>query len=153
MLETNPQRPVRGRQSDAELVTEARSAVPPASEAFNELVRRYQRMVYALALSLVRPDDADDVAQEAFLRAFRNLDLLADPAKFAVWLRRITFGVAIDHVRADRARSRSGTSSLTGPPSDELAIPEPADESPSPLQRIERDEVTSRVRAALDRLP
>jgi DNA-directed RNA polymerase specialized sigma24 family protein len=36
-------------------------------------------MVYALALSLVRPADVDDVAQDAFLRAFRNLDLLADP--------------------------------------------------------------------------
>jgi len=73
-------------------------------------MRRYQRMVYALALSLVRPDDVDDVAQDAFLRAFRNLDLLADPAKFGVWLRRITFGVAIDHVRTDRARARPVTS-------------------------------------------
>jgi RNA polymerase sigma-70 factor, ECF subfamily len=48
-------------------------------------------MVYAVALSLVQSADADDVAQDAFLRAFRNLDLLADPAKFGVWLRRITF--------------------------------------------------------------
>ena len=64
MLETNPQGPVRGRQSDAELVADARGAMPPASEAFNELVRRYQRMVYALALSLVRSDDADDVVVE-----------------------------------------------------------------------------------------
>ena len=62
-------------------------------------------MVYALALSLVRPSDVDDVVQDAFLRAFRNLDLLADPTRFGVWLRRITFGVAIDHVRADRARN------------------------------------------------
>src|SRR5919107_4970670 len=92
-------------QTDADLVAQARGNVTPAGQAFNELVRRYQRMVYALALSLVQPDDADDVAQDAFLRAFRNLDLLADPAKFGVWLRRITFGVAIDHVRASRARS------------------------------------------------
>jgi RNA polymerase sigma factor (sigma-70 family) len=153
MLETNPNGPVRGRQSDAELVADARGAMPPASEAFNELVRRYQRMVYALALSLVRSDDADDVAQEAFLRAFRNLDLLADPAKFGVWLRRITFGVAIDHVRADRARGQTTSALVSGGAGDQPAIPEPADEAPSPLQRIERDEVTTRVRAALDRLP
>ena len=153
MLETNPRGPVRGRQSDAELVADARGTMPPANEAFNELVRRYQRMVYALALSLVRSDDADDVAQEAFLRAFRNLDLLADPAKFGVWLRRITFGVAIDHVRADRARGQTTSALVPGGAGDQPAIPEPADEAPSPLQRIERDEVASRVRAALDRLP
>ena len=134
-------------------MAEARGNLPPGGDAFNELVRRYQRMVYALALSLVRPDDADDVAQDAFLRAFRNLDLLADPAKFGVWLRRITFGVAIDHVRADRARGRAGAYKLTGPIGDESAIPEQADDAPSPLQRIERDEVAGRVRAAMDRLP
>ena len=124
MLETNPQGPVRGRQSDAELVADARGAIPPASEAFNELVRRYQRMVYALALSLVRSDDADDVAQEAFLRAFRNLDLLANPAKFGVWLRRITFGVAIDHIRANRARSQTTSALVPGDTGGQPAIPE-----------------------------
>jgi DNA-directed RNA polymerase specialized sigma24 family protein len=59
-------------------VAEAHVAVPAAADAFDELVRRYQRMVYALALSLVRPDDADDVA----------------------------LGVAVDHVRANQARGR-----------------------------------------------
>ena len=111
-------------------------------------------MVYALALSLCRADDADDVAQEAFLRAFRNLDLLADPNRFGVWLRRITFGVAIDHVRADRAR-RSVAIAQT-PRTDEdddLTAVELPDSGPSPLQQLERDEVTARVIAALDRLP
>jgi len=61
-------------------------------------------MVYALAASLVQPADVDDVVQNAFLRAFRNLDMLADPAKFGVWLRRIAFGASIDHVRAERSR-------------------------------------------------
>lgn len=108
-------------------------------------------MVYALTLSLVRPADADDVAQEAFLRAFRNLDVLADPARFGVWLRRITFGVAIDHVRADRANGGS-----TVPLDDEgSADPVAAlvDPDPSPLQRLERGEVVGRVLAALERLP
>src|SRR5215218_6628264 len=140
MLETNPQRPVRGRQSDAELVTEARGAVAPASEAFNELVRRYQRMVYALTLSLVRPDDADDVAQDAFLRAFRNLDLLADPAKFGVWLRRITFGAAIDHVRAERSRQSRTTSLTWGDEADETMMIDPPSPVPSALDRMAEQE-------------
>ncbi len=140
------------RQTDAELVAEARAGATLAGDAFGELVRRYQRMVYALTLSLVRPTDADDVAQEAFLRAFRNLDLLADPARFGVWLRRVTFGVAIDHVRADRARSTPtvplGESEASADPVTELADP-----GPSPLERLERGEIVSRVLAALERLP
>src|SRR5688572_19234831 len=62
--------------TDAELVSVARESEGTAGAAFGELVRRYQRMVYALAASLVRPSDAEDVVQETFLRAFRNLDLL-----------------------------------------------------------------------------
>ena len=126
--------------------------VTSANDAFGELVRRYQRMVYALTLSLVRAADADDVAQEAFLRAFRNLDLLADPARFGVWLRRITFGVAIDHVRADRT---NGTSIVPFNDTETSADPAAglADPGPSPLQRLEHEEVVNRVLAALERLP
>lgn len=108
-------------------------------------------MVYALTLSLVRPADADDVAQEAFLRAFRNLDLLADPARFGVWLRRITFGVAIDHVRADRAKGAPIVALDDENSADTVAAL--ADPDPSPLQRLERGEVVGRVLAALERLP
>ena len=140
------------RQSDAELVRLARAGGPSAGDAFGALVRRYQRMVYALALSLVRTSDADDVAQEAFLRAFRNLDLLADPSKFGVWLRRITFGVAIDHVRADRTRNGSVVAAGEREHSiDPLGdVPDP---SPSPLDRVQRREVVNSVLAALERMP
>ena len=144
------------RQTDAALVAVARSGAGAASASFGELVRRYQRMVYALALSLVRDSDADDVAQEAFIAAFRNLDLLADPTRFGVWLRRITFGVAIDHVRAERARTARLVETTEN--GDETAASrghemEPPDPEPSPLARLERLEIAERVLAALDRLP
>jgi RNA polymerase sigma factor (sigma-70 family) len=109
-------------------------------------------MVYALTLSLVRPADADDVAQEAFLRAFRNLDLLADPARFGVWLRRITFGVAIDHVRADRTKGASIVP-LDDAENSADSVAGLVDPGPSPLQQLEHGEVVSRVLAALERLP
>jgi RNA polymerase sigma factor (sigma-70 family) len=140
------------RQSDSELVAEARAGRGTAGEAFGELVRRYQRMVYALALSLVRASDADDVAQEAFLRAFRNLDLLADPSRFGVWLRRITFGVAIDHVRADRARNGSIVTAGEREDSGDALVEVP-DPTPSPLDRVEQREVVASVLAALERMP
>ena len=143
---------IADRQTDAELVVRGRAGTTSADEAFRELVRRYQRMVYALTLSLVRPADADDVAQEAFIRAFRNLDLLADPSRFGVWLRRITFGVAIDHVRADRTPSTSivPLEGAENPMDSGVGLVDPG---PSPLERLEHGEVVSRVLAALERLP
>jgi RNA polymerase sigma-70 factor, ECF subfamily len=137
--------------SDAYLVTAARSA-DGDERAFAELVRRYQRMVYAVALSLVRSADADDVAQDAFLRAFRNLDLLADPAKFGVWLRRITFGAAIDHVRAERSRHARTTSLTPDDDTDEATIDVPSP-TPSALDRLAEQETVRRVLDALDRMP
>ena len=143
---------ITDRQTDAELVARARAGPPRADDAFAELVRRYQRMVYALTLSLVRPADVDDVAQEAFLRAFRNLDLLADPSRFGVWLRRITFGVAIDHVRADRTHGTAVVPLEDVEHSTDAAVGL-MDPGPSPLERLEHGEVVSRVLAALERLP
>ena len=136
--------------SDADLVIAARDATAAGGEAFGELVRRYQRMVYAVALSLVQPADADDVAQDAFLRAFRNLDLLADPTKFGVWLRRITFGVAIDHVRAERSRASNSVELDDGGGDESASVPS---DDPSPLDQIQQRETVSRVIAALDRMP
>ena len=145
--------------SDADLIAAARSAgdIADAGDALGSLVTRHQRMVYALALSLVRePADARDVVQEAFLRAFRNLDLLADPSRFAVWLRRIAFGVSIDHVRAERARldrlTRGGDGGIfEAAGGDDLDTV--ADGRPSPLEQVELMETTERVLAELDRLP
>ena len=131
--------------TDAELVAAARNSSQERDAAFRALVQRYQPTVYAVALSLVRPEDADDVAQDAFIRAFKNLDVLADPSRFGVWLRRITFGVSIDHVRADRARldRLDDQTDLATAPDTDL----------DPLQRVERKEVASRVLAALERMP
>ena len=81
-------------KSDAELVHLARAG---NRDAYDELIRRYQHSIWGLACLLVHdPFEAEDMAQEAFLRAWRNLDLLSDSAKFGAWLRRIVFGVSVD---------------------------------------------------------
>ena len=131
--------------ADAELVVAVRGASPDRESAFRTLVHRYQPMVYAVALSLVQPSDVDDVAQDAFLRAFQNLDLLADPSRFGVWLRRITFGVSIDHVRAESAR--------LGRLDDQTDLADAPDVDLDPLAQVEQNEIASRVLAALDRMP
>jgi len=64
-------------------------------EAFYELVRPYERMVYATAISIVRnPADAEEVAQEAVLKAFSNLPGFRGEAKFSTWLVQITYNEA-----------------------------------------------------------
>jgi RNA polymerase sigma factor (sigma-70 family) len=131
---------------DAELVALARSG---DSRAFEELVRRYERATRALAYALVRDSaEAEDLTQEAFLRAFRNLDLLVDPEKFAPWLHRVTFGVCIDWVRTFRPELyRLETAA------DESATLAAPSGGPSPLEHVERLELTDRVMRALAALP
>ncbi len=68
--------------------------------AFEDLVRRYDRDVLRLALNLVhRPEDARDVYQEGFLRAYRNLHRFRSECSFYTWLYRIVTNVALDHLR------------------------------------------------------
>ena len=60
-------------------------------EAFGALVERYQGLVYGLAFHLVRDlADAEDLAQEAFVKAYQNLDRLEHPDRFVAWMKRIT---------------------------------------------------------------
>src|SRR3569832_1860948 len=60
-------------------------------DSFNQLVLRWERPIYALAYRVIgREDDARDVCQEAFLRAFRSLPKFKGQAKFSSWLYRIT---------------------------------------------------------------
>jgi len=127
----------------AGLVDEARRG---SARARDELVRRHQREIVVLAASLVNDaTEAEDLAQEAFIRAFRNLDLLVDPSRYGAWLRRIAVGVSIDWLRTFRPALYRGWSDA-----DEEAV---ASGELSPLDRILRSEIVERVRAALDALP
>lgn len=88
-------------QSDAELVQEI---LDGRTEAFAELVRRYERSVRAAAMSIVRkPDAADDVAQEAFVRAWQQLANLRNPKVFGIWLIRITRRCAVDSLKKQQS--------------------------------------------------
>src|SRR5467141_51126 len=72
-------------------------------EAFYELVRPYERAVFLAALSLVKNDaDAEEVAQEAILKAFKNLSRFREEAKFSTWLIQISINEAKMKLRKDR---------------------------------------------------
>jgi len=73
--------------------------------AFEEIVRRHQRRVYGVALRIVRSHAvADDVTQEAFLRAWRSLERFDVARPFAPWICRIAANLAVNHVRSPVAR-------------------------------------------------
>jgi RNA polymerase sigma-70 factor (ECF subfamily) len=82
---------------DSELVAQARAG---DESALSELYRRHERRVYNLALrTLGNPWDAADVAQETFIKAFRNLGSFKGEARFGTWLHRIAVNAAYDHLR------------------------------------------------------
>ena len=86
--------------TDEELVARSRGG---DLDSFNQLVLRWERPIYALAYRTIgREEDARDVAQETFLRAFRALGGFKGEAKFSSWLYRITLNLCRDWMRRER---------------------------------------------------
>ena len=86
--------------TDEELV--ARS-IGGDTQSFNELILRWERPIYALAYRTIgREEDARDVCQETFLRAFRALPGFRGQAKFSSWLYRIALNLCRDWIRRER---------------------------------------------------
>ncbi len=86
--------------TDEELVTRSRGG---DVDSFNQLVLRWERPIYALAYRVIgREEDARDVAQETFLRAFRALPGFKGQAKFSSWLYRIALNLCRDWIRRQR---------------------------------------------------
>lgn len=120
--------------------------------AFEQLVLLYQKRVYNLALRMVQnPDDAFDLSQEAFLKAWKNLPNLKADAAFSTWLFRLTSNECIDFLR--RAK-RQKTVSLTVESDDDgevqLDMPDPA---PGPEESVVRAEDQALLQKAMDALP
>jgi len=120
---------------------------------FHDLIRPYERSVYIMALSLLHNEaDAEDAAQEAFLKAFRNLARFRGEAKFSTWLISIALNEA-------RSRLRSGKNvkieSLDEPPDDQGRV-SPAllrDWREIPSEALERQELRLLLQQAVTDLP
>src|SRR5678816_3889080 len=86
--------------TDEELVALSRGG---DADSFNQLVLRWERPIYALAYRVIgREEDARDVCQETFLRAFRALNGFRGQAKFSSWLYRIALNLCRDWMRRER---------------------------------------------------
>lgn len=125
------------------LVEAARTGSRPA---FDELVRRTYDDTYTLAFRLLgHEEDARDVTQETYLRAFRSLEGFRGEAQFSTWLYRITANCASSHLRR---RSRHRHEELT----DSLAVVDP-DVSHDPQLRVDAGALRAELLQALRRLP
>ena len=137
------------RQEELEIVQRVLSG---DTEAFEALVLEHQNKVYSLALRMVgNEEDARDMAQEAFIRAYGSLAGFRGDSKFSVWLYRLTSNICIDFLRS---RGKKRTVSMTwagdeGEDAGELEIP---DETWSPENQLERSLTRESVRRGLESL-
>lgn len=120
-------------------------------EAFAQLVTAYEKQVYNLCLRMSgNPEDARDLAQEAFLKAWRGLQFYKSESSFSTWLYRLTTNVCIDFLRQKKRRP---TVSLTQDDDwedgQELDIP---DAAPTPEERLLHQETGQAVRQAMEQL-
>jgi len=110
-------------------------------EAFSGLVERYQRDVYRLCYRYVNNHyDASDMAQEAFLKAFRALPSFRGDSSFSTWLYRIAVNTCLNFRQSRRALHEPLTDALP-------------DLQPPVAERIEEGERAAQVRAAVAKLP
>jgi RNA polymerase sigma-70 factor (ECF subfamily) len=92
--------PQAAQRSDSELIREAQTG---SHRAFEELVRRYSERAYRAAYRVLRdPQRAEDVLQEALLKAYRSLRCFENRSSFYTWLYRITVNLALDRQRREK---------------------------------------------------
>lgn len=133
--------------TDEELV--ARS-ISGDADSFNQLVLRWERPIYALAYRTIgREEEARDVCQETFLRAYRALPRFRGQAKFSSWLYRIALNLCRDWIRRERRAP------MLQPPEDvdlmDLAVSTEPSESIEDL--VARRDLTRLVEQAMEQLP
>jgi RNA polymerase sigma-70 factor (ECF subfamily) len=137
-----------GAQDDQSLVAACRAG---HTEAFGVLVRRYQDRLYPTIMRLLgSPEDAQDVLQDAFVRAFEKLDQFQGESSFYTWIYRIAVNLALSGRRSRKHRSYLGPSPGGAR---ESVVDQPDDSADAdPLSVLERHEREALVEAALSRL-
>jgi RNA polymerase sigma-70 factor (ECF subfamily) len=137
----------RMEESDADALAQARAG---DSDGFRALVERHSRGMFRLAYRMTSNEqDAEDVVQEAFLRAFRRLDQYDERARFSSWLFRITANCAYDALRARKRRDEDPWPETTD--GSETAADFPSAD-PAPDRLMLSVEIRRRVGVAMSRM-
>ena len=114
-------------------------------QAYRILVDRYKHMVYTLAIRLVQNrEDAEEVTQDAFMKAFRGLGAFKGSALFSTWIYKIGYRTALDHLK--KRKRQPFTISVT----DAKVAGNNAQDPAGPIEARER---SARIKQAIDSLP
>ncbi len=142
-MEKNP------RQEDVELVQAILDGDP---SAYRGLVERYQGRVYALICGMVRDrEEARDLTQDAFIKAYKNLERFRLESSFYTWLYRIAMNVAIDHLRKMKKRQHEAfDEGIASKDSDGTLIA--AHDRANPAKELHRRQLNEQIFDALETL-
>lgn len=154
LIRRSPQNPVETANScaldgdsDLELVLRAQSG---DVAAFGELVDRHKRLVYGIISRMVASrDDADDLAQDVFVSAYRHIGSFRRDAKFTTWLHTITVNTTLKRLKKMK---RQSTISIDDPATG-LESMVRAENEPSPMESLQDKLRLEAVRTAVDSLP
>lgn len=152
--------PVRGqmvsqalsRLDDSVLIREAQRG---NRAAFEELVRQYDQAVLRLALRLTASEhDAQDIYQEAFLKAYRNLGSFRFECSFYTWIYRIVTNLCLDHLRKKKVRKEDAAVTITEEGTEYNLLDQVADDrsGANPERDLMRRELGRKIGLALNRL-
>lgn len=137
-------------KDEAVLVAEAKAG---SYEAFEDLVNRYEKKIYRLGLNLTgNPEDAEDILQETFLKAFEHLSDFREDSRFYTWIVRIAINQGLMKLR--KRRGSKEVQIEDGENDDGEVIPRDfADWRPNPEQELQRTELEGILQNAARSLP
>ncbi len=123
--------------------------------AFNRLIRRWQDKMFAFAYRYVgSTEEAKDICQNAFIRAYKNLKKLKDTARFSSWMYQITLNLCKDSVKSrGRKRTVSIDHEWENEKGEQVKASELLSENPSQVTGVENTEASLFVRKALNLIP
>ena len=142
-LVEEPPRPYEATEDD--LVTRSREG---DTRAFSELVQRHHARIYQTVCSMVgNRDDADDLVQDVFLKAYRNLSSFNRQSRFYTWLYRLAVNTVLDWRRLRQRRRKLWRDACGEGPLDCAAVPLPPSEAPD--SRVSRREMREILKGAM----
>src|SRR3954469_12829516 len=151
---SDPNRPSPTGPSDGQLVSQATAG---DRKAFDELIRRYQRQAVAVSYRLLgNTQDALEVTQDAFLKAFTSLASLQKPEAFGGWLMRIVSNLSLNFRRGRKNKQQLPLDDLLGPSEPSTAGAAGSDwmsQSGDPVRKLESQELGKKLQEALNQLP
>lgn len=136
-------------RSDGELITRVLAG---DTGAYRPLVERYQNRIHAMVYGMVRDgEEARDITQNAFIKAYQSLSTFRIESSFYTWLYRIAMNLAIDSVRKHKRRKTSSFDEAVAARDEDGGILEVHHEE-SPQRALQRKQLQQRIFTALDEL-